>query len=164
MISCQGFLRTQCLQCYPACKKQSDGVLAWLSVWNEVQTWIWPSWFHCHSLSLASVKSRLVLPFWYQLTRVVPEKGPLNRCVCVFLRTHMRWSHNMPVTFTVSCHQHSSAIFLGNDATVSQNQGPDLQNILRQSYDYLTIMPKIRSTYDRHLIYKNILQRAQGFS
>ena len=37
----------------------------------------------CHSLSLASVKSRLVLPFWYRLTRVVPEKGPLNVCVCV---------------------------------------------------------------------------------
>jgi len=25
-------------------------------------------------------KSRLVLPFWSQLTRVVPEKGPLNVC------------------------------------------------------------------------------------
>jgi len=34
-------------------------------------------------LSLASVKSRLVLPFWYRLTRVVPEKGPLNGRVCV---------------------------------------------------------------------------------
>ena len=34
-------------------------------------------------LSLASVKSILVLPFWYRLTRVVPEKGPLNGCVCV---------------------------------------------------------------------------------
>ena len=34
-------------------------------------------------LSLASVKSRLVLPSWYRLTRVVPEKGPLNGCVCV---------------------------------------------------------------------------------
>jgi len=33
--------------------------------------------------SLASVKSRLVLPFWYRCTRVVPHKGPLNRCVCV---------------------------------------------------------------------------------
>jgi len=32
---------------------------------------------HCHSLSLASVKSRLVLPFWYRIARVVPEKGPL---------------------------------------------------------------------------------------
>jgi len=29
------------------------------------------------------VKSRLVLPFWYQFTRVVPEIGPLNVCVCV---------------------------------------------------------------------------------
>ena len=44
---------------------------------------MWPSWCHCHSLSLASVKSRLVLPFWYRLTWVVPEKGPLNGCVCV---------------------------------------------------------------------------------
>ena len=44
---------------------------------------IWPSWCHCHSLSLASIKSRLVLPFWYRLTRVVPEKGLLNGCVCV---------------------------------------------------------------------------------
>jgi len=34
-------------------------------------------------LTLASVKSRLVLPFWYRLTWVVPEKGPLNGCVCV---------------------------------------------------------------------------------
>ena len=48
-----------------------------------MQTCIWSSWCHCHSLSLASVKSRLVLPFWYRLTRVVPEKSPLNGCVCV---------------------------------------------------------------------------------
>ena len=68
---------------YPACKKLSGGVLAWLSVWSEVQTCIWPSRFHCHSLSLASVKSRLVLPLWYRLTRVVPDKGSLNGCVCV---------------------------------------------------------------------------------
>jgi len=34
-------------------------------------------------MRLASVKSRLVLPFWYRLTRVVLDKGPLNGCVCV---------------------------------------------------------------------------------
>jgi len=28
---------------HPACKKLSGGVLAWLSVWSEVQTCIWPS-------------------------------------------------------------------------------------------------------------------------
>ena len=61
-------------------KKLSGGVLAWSSVWSEVQTCIWPSWCHCHSLSLASVKSRLVLPFWYRLTWVVPEKEPLKGC------------------------------------------------------------------------------------
>ena len=42
------------------------------------------SWCHCilkprHS-SLASFKSRLVLPFWYRLTQVVLEKRPLNGC------------------------------------------------------------------------------------
>ena len=60
-----------------------------------MQTCICPSWCHCHSLSLASVKSRLVLPFWYRLTRVVPEKGPLNGCVCVcvFLTLKPCWLH-----------------------------------------------------------------------
>ena len=48
-----------------------------------MQTCMWPSWCHCHSLSLASVKSRLVLLFWYRLTWVVLDKGPLNGCVCV---------------------------------------------------------------------------------
>ena len=28
---------------HPACKTLSGEVLAWLSVWNEVQTCIWPS-------------------------------------------------------------------------------------------------------------------------
>ena len=68
---------------HPACKKQSGVVLVWLSVWSKVQTCIWPSWCHCYSLSLASLKSRLVLPFWYRLTWVVLEKGPLNGCVCM---------------------------------------------------------------------------------
>ena len=59
-------------------------MLAWLSVCSEVQTCIWSIGCHCHSLTLASVKSRLVLPFWYWLTRVVPGKGPLCVCVCVW--------------------------------------------------------------------------------
>jgi len=73
----------------------SGGVLVWLSVWSKVQTCIWPSWCHCHSLSLASVKSRLVLPFWYRPTLVVPEKGPLNGCVCVCVcaMQYINWWH-----------------------------------------------------------------------
>ena len=82
--------------------KLSCGVLTWLSVWSELQTCIWPSWCHCHSLSLASVKSRLVLPFWYRLTRVVPDKGPLNVvCVCVraCVRACVRVFHSRLKTF-----------------------------------------------------------------
>jgi len=45
---------------HPACKKLSGGVLAWLSVWSEVQICISPSGFHCHSLSLAPVN-----PDWF---------------------------------------------------------------------------------------------------
>jgi len=52
---------------------------------HKLQTCIWPSRCYCHSLSLASVKSRLVLSFWYRLTQVVPDKGPINGCVCVGL-------------------------------------------------------------------------------
>ena len=40
-------------------------------------------WLVRERLSLASVKSRLVLPFWYRLTWVVPDKGLLNGCVLV---------------------------------------------------------------------------------
>ena len=62
---------------------------AGMVVWSKMQTCIWPSWCHCHSLSLASVKSTLVLVllFWYRLTRVVPDKGPLNGCVCACTTT-----------------------------------------------------------------------------
>jgi len=69
---------------HPACKKMSDEVLVWLSVWSEVQiVCIWSSWCHCipkpHHL-LPQFKSRLVSPFWYWLTQVVMEKRPLDGC------------------------------------------------------------------------------------
>jgi len=48
---------------HPVCKKLSDGMLAWLSVWGEVQICIWPSWYHCHSLSLAADN-----PDWFYLS------------------------------------------------------------------------------------------------
>jgi len=41
-------------------KKLSGWMLAWLSVWGEMQICIWPSWCHCHSLSLAPVN-----PDWF---------------------------------------------------------------------------------------------------
>jgi len=39
-------------------------------------------------------------------------------------------------------------------ATNHHPQATDLQNILRRSCDYLTIMPKLRSTCGGHLIYR----------
>ena len=69
---------------HPACKNWVVGCWhGYLS--GDMQTCIWPSWCRCHSLSLASVKSRLVLPFWYLLTWLVQEKGPLIRPVCVYV-------------------------------------------------------------------------------
>jgi len=68
-----------------ACKKLRGRVVAWLSIWRGVQTCMWPS---CHSLSLASVKSRLVLPFWYRLTQAVQDKGPLIRYGCHCIKQH----------------------------------------------------------------------------
>ena len=85
-------VRVHCLQCFDTVcwasgiasglQKLSDEVLVWLSVWSEVQiVFMWSSWCHCHPKtvsSLASFISRLVLPFWCQLTQVVIEKRPLN--------------------------------------------------------------------------------------
>ena len=67
-----------------ACKKLSGGVLAWLSVWSEVQMHMaqlmpLPLTVSCFS------KIQIDLPFWYRLTQVVPDKGPLNGCVCVYI-------------------------------------------------------------------------------
>jgi len=69
---------------HPACKKLSSGVLAWLSVWGEEQICIWPSWCHCHSLSLAPVNpdwfyhngSAFLVPTYLGC----PEERPLYEC------------------------------------------------------------------------------------
>jgi len=47
--------------------------------------------------------------------------------------------------------------------TSNLHQGPSLLNILRQSYDYLMIMPKLRSTYDRRLIHKTSYEGRKAF-
>ena len=64
--------------------KMSGWVLAWLSVWSEVQTCIWPSWCHCHSLSLASVKSRFIFTFLVLAYLGSPGQRAVKQvCVCV---------------------------------------------------------------------------------
>jgi len=50
----------------------------------EVQICIWPSWCHCHSLSLASIKSRLVLvPAYPGNPGQSPEVCEMDVCVCM---------------------------------------------------------------------------------
>ena len=74
---------------HPACKKLSGGVLERGADLHTAQLMPLPP------LSLAPVKSRLVLPFWYRLTRVVLDKGPLNGCVCM-PRPHGHNLHTRP--------------------------------------------------------------------
>ena len=68
--------------------------------------------WHCHSLSLASVKSRLVLPFWYQLTWVVPDTrltargkqfdiNPVNPFPSPSLLSPSLPFHSLPLLFSV---------------------------------------------------------------
>ena len=70
---------------HPACKKQSGGVLVWLSVWSKVQTCIWPSWCHYHSLSCFS-KIQIGFTFLVPAHPGSPGKRAIKRvCVCVML-------------------------------------------------------------------------------
>jgi len=82
----------------PACKKLNGGVLAWLSVWSKVQTCIWPSWCHCHSLSLASVKSRLVFTFLVPAHLGSPGQRAVKQvCVCVCTSVAIKDKPAVPV-------------------------------------------------------------------
>jgi len=37
------------------------------------------------------VGAKIGFTFWYRLTWVVPDKGPLNRCVCVCIKVYSLW-------------------------------------------------------------------------
>ena len=76
-------------------KNLSGGMLAWLSVWSEVHSCIWPSWCHHHSVSLASVKFQIGFIFVVPAHRLVLDEGPLNSCVCVY------WGYRDSVCNTV---------------------------------------------------------------
>ena len=51
---------------------------------------------HC----LAPVKSRLVLPFWYRLTQVVPRKRAIKQ-VCVFVCSLLVQGFGSPAEYVV---------------------------------------------------------------
>ena len=72
-------------------KKLSGGVLAWLSVWSEVQTCIWPSWCQCHSLSLCFSKIQIRFTFLVPAHPGSPGQGPLNARARVCWWWYRRW-------------------------------------------------------------------------
>ena len=74
-------------------KKLSGEVLAWLSVWSEVQTCIWHSWCHCHSFSCF----RLILPFWESSQRTLS-----NECVSPW-NSHVTVANNFHTYDRYSC-------------------------------------------------------------
>ena len=71
---------------HPACKQLIGGV--WRGYLSGVRCRLaYGPADATATLSLASIKSRLVLPFWYRLTWVVPDKRAVKRvCVCVVTR------------------------------------------------------------------------------
>ena len=63
---------------HPACKNFSDEVLAWLSVWSEVQR---PAYGPADATATPSCLLQKIqngLSFWYWPTKVILEKRPLN--------------------------------------------------------------------------------------
>ena len=72
---------------HPACKKTEwwgAGVVICLEQGADLymaQLMPLPLVVSCSCFS----KIQIGLPFWYRLTRVVPEKGPLKGCVCIHL-------------------------------------------------------------------------------
>ena len=68
---------------HPACKNLSGGVLAWLFVWSEVHTCIWPSWCHCLTVSCFS-KIQIGFTFLVPAHPGSPGQRFVKRmCVCV---------------------------------------------------------------------------------
>ena len=107
-----------------ACKKQSGGVLAWLSVWCKVQTCIWPSWWQCHSLSLAKFTfSALTLLVGRQEGHPAckkTERWGVGVLICLERGADLHMAQLMPLPLTVSCF---SKIQIGFTFLVPAHQG-----------------------------------------
>jgi len=68
-----------CTHLAQVCKKMSDEVLAWLSVWSEVQMiCIWSSWCHCHPIISCFIKIQIGLTFLVPAYRGCPWKEAIK--------------------------------------------------------------------------------------
>jgi len=77
--------------CCLSMRKSIQSVKNWvMKCWRGYLSKVTCKWFAysladatATSSSLASLKSRMVLPFWCQLMQIVLEKKPLNGCLCL---------------------------------------------------------------------------------
>ena len=81
-------------------------MLAWLSVWSEVQViCIWCSWCHCHLILSCFIKIQIGLTFLVPDYPGCPENEAVNRCLgfplLVFLRLFQTcvFSRDRPILF-----------------------------------------------------------------
>jgi len=79
-----------CQEEHPACKKLSDEVLAWLSVWDEVQMICkWFSWWRCHPIISCFIKIHIGLTFLVPGYPGCPGKEAVRRTVSVLASVRM---------------------------------------------------------------------------
>ena len=133
-----------CLLCARHSATKPDG--------KRCNWWGWPGGYAANSLrshESASCNNEPTVDVpWKALTAMISEWND--------------WTTSwMPSATVTACVDHVPAI--RDICPLPKHLGPDLQNILRQSYDYLTIMPKLRSTYDRRVIYKTSYEGREAF-
>jgi len=72
---------------HPASKKLSDEVLAWLSVWSEMQMIrIWSSWCHCHPIISCYIKIQIDLTLLVPAYPVCTGKEAISRVTSSWAR------------------------------------------------------------------------------
>jgi len=97
-------------------------------------------------------------------TTMVSVLKRLKQSRCSLQRS-LEWTHGTVYSVEALITFGGRGVFFGegdfpvHKKTNNEVQVSDLQNISRQYYDYLTIMPKLRSTYHKRLIYKTYTER-----
>ena len=111
-----------CQEGHPVRKNLSDEVLAWLSVWSEVQmTCIWSSWCHCHPITPTfdhpvydnndvlldltwfiprrwriGPQSDAILVCWELLSLPLPRWVPFSEDLCLLLLSNLSLADLVP--------------------------------------------------------------------
>ena len=79
-------------------------------------------------------KIQIGLPFWYRLTWVVPDKGPLNGCVCVINVAYsvIQWTGHANITARlVATMEHISATLFAKTTTLSTSRNDNNSQHMR---------------------------------